>query len=48
VTEPNLARMLLERLRCMPDATPAKLLAEFRRLLADDLKAKCKAVSDRR
>jgi hypothetical protein len=30
----------LESLRRMPDATPAKLLAEFRRLLADGLKAK--------
>jgi hypothetical protein len=28
------ARSLLERLRRMPNATPAKLLAEFRRLLA--------------
>jgi hypothetical protein len=37
------ARSLLERLRRMPDATPAKLLAEFRRLLADDLKTKGKA-----
>ena len=37
------ARSLLERLRRMPDATPTELLAEFRRLLADDLKAKGKA-----
>jgi hypothetical protein len=28
------ARSLLERLRRMPNATPTKLLAEFRRLLA--------------
>jgi hypothetical protein len=42
VTEPNLARMLLERLRQVPNATPAKLLAEFKRLVADDLKAKGK------
>jgi len=28
------ARSLLEHLRRVPDATPAKLLAEFRRLLA--------------
>jgi hypothetical protein len=34
MTEANLARILLERLRQVPNATPAKLLAEFRRLLA--------------
>jgi hypothetical protein len=43
MTESNLARMLLHRLRQVPNTTPAKLLAEFRRLLADDLKAKGKA-----
>jgi hypothetical protein len=37
------ARSLLERLRRMPDATPAELLAEFRRLLVElGLKAKGK------
>ena len=40
--DPHLARRLLERLRRMPDATPVELLAEFRRLLADE-KAKGKA-----
>jgi hypothetical protein len=43
VTKRAQARSLLERLRRMPDATPAKLLAEFKRLVADDLKAKGKA-----
>jgi hypothetical protein len=43
MTEANLAREFLARLRQVPDATPAKLLAEFRRLVADSLKAKGKA-----
>jgi hypothetical protein len=43
MTDPHLARRLLERLRRMPNATPAKLLAEFRRLLADEVKANGKA-----
>jgi len=43
VTAPSQAKALLEQLRRVPDVTPAKLLAEFRRLLADDLKAKGKA-----
>jgi hypothetical protein len=44
MTAPNQARVLLDHLRRVPDATPAKLLAEFRRLLA---KGKT-PVSDRR
>jgi len=42
MTAPDLAKMLLERLRRVADAMPVKLLAEFRRLIADDLKAKGK------
>ena len=42
MTDPHLARRLLDHLRRMPDATPAELLAEFRQLLADE-KAKGKA-----
>jgi hypothetical protein len=40
MTAPNQARVLLAHLRRVPNATPAKLLAEFRRQLADDLKVK--------
>jgi len=40
MTEPNRARLLLEHLRRVPNATLAKLPAEFKRLLADELKAK--------
>ena len=40
MTKANLAGRLLECLRQVPDATPTKLLAEFKRLLADDGKAK--------
>jgi hypothetical protein len=40
MTESNLAKKVLEHLRQVPNATPAKLLAEFKRLVADDLKAK--------
>jgi hypothetical protein len=40
MTAPHLARLLLERLRRVPAATPAKLLVEFRRLLANEAKAK--------
>jgi hypothetical protein len=35
MTEADLAKNLLARLRQVPNATPAKLLIEFRRLLAD-------------
>jgi hypothetical protein len=40
MTESNLAKKVLEHLRQVQNATPAKLLAEFKRLVADDLKAK--------
>jgi hypothetical protein len=41
MAESNLARKVLEHMRQVPDATPAKLLAEFRRLLVQlELKAK--------
>jgi hypothetical protein len=43
MTAPNQARVLLDHLRRVPDATPAKLLAEFKRLLANEAKAKGKA-----
>lgn len=39
MTQSSLASVLLDHLRQVPNATPAKLLAEFRRLLATDLKA---------
>jgi hypothetical protein len=39
----DLARKLLTKLRHMPNPTAAKLLAEFRSLIADNLKAKRKA-----
>jgi hypothetical protein len=42
MTESNLAKKVLERLRQVPNATPAKLLAEFRRRQLG-LKAKDKA-----
>jgi len=42
-TASNLARKVLKHLRQVPDATPAKLLAEFRRRLLElGLKAKGK------
>jgi hypothetical protein len=34
MTAPSQAKALLEQLRRVPNATPAKVLAEFRRLLA--------------
>ena len=37
----DLARTLLTRLRRVPNPTPAKLLAEFRRLVAEKAKALC-------
>ena len=37
------ARSLVQRLLQVPNATPAKLLAEYRRLVAADLTAKGKA-----
>ena len=43
MADPNFARRLLTRLRKVPNPTPANLLAEFRRLVADEeatLKAK--------
>ena len=43
MTAPNQARVLLDHLRRVPDATPATLLAEFKRLLANEAKAKGKA-----
>ncbi len=44
MTESNLAKKVLEHLRQVPNATPAKLLAEFRRRLLElGLKAKGKA-----
>lgn len=36
MADPNLARKLLTRLRKVPNPTPANLLAEFRRLVADE------------
>jgi hypothetical protein len=36
MTEADLAKKLLAQLRQVPNATPAKLLTEFRRLFADD------------
>jgi hypothetical protein len=44
MTESNLAKKVLEHLRQVPNAAPAKLLAEFRRRLLElGLKAKGKA-----
>ena len=44
MTAPNQARGLLDHLRRVPDATPAKLLAEFRRLVGGrNLRTKGKA-----
>ena len=43
MTELDLARKLLTKLRHVANPTPAKLLAEFRRLLAaDEARAKAK------
>jgi hypothetical protein len=42
MTEADLAKKLLAHLRQVPNPTPAKLLAEFRRLIPDDLKATVK------
>jgi hypothetical protein len=42
MTAPNQARVLLDYLRRVPDATPAKLLAEFKRLLANEAKGKAR------
>lgn len=35
MTAPSQARVLLEHVKQMPNATPAEALAEFRRLLAE-------------
>lgn len=44
MTETDLARVLLAHLRQVPNPTPAKVLAEFRRRLAElGAKAKGKA-----
>lgn len=37
MTDTDLARKLLAQLRRMPNATPAETLAEFRRLLAEQM-----------
>ena len=41
MAEMDMARKLLTRLRRVPTPTPAKLLAEFSRLVAERAKALC-------
>jgi hypothetical protein len=42
LTAPSQAKALLEQLRRVPNPTPAKLLAEFRRLMGPMVKGKAR------